>query len=122
MSGQTAVSLQTLTRMLLLTSGGVLIFSLLFSSLIIRTWSFTKRLTVFMILIGIYQIAAFYRIGLFRGSGSFLRWCIFIVIIYILYLSCLLIYRIYSRKQGEMYTEALRKYQHERSVEHEKQD
>lgn len=115
--GAETISLTALAKMLLLVSGGVFIFCVCFTSLFIKRWQFTARLTGFILSLGAYESLGFYWTGFFSGKGSELQWYIFTAIIIILYLLCIGIYQLYSRKQGTLYTEALRRYQEKRSEE-----
>ncbi len=92
------------------------IFNLLFTRILIRKWSFTKRLTIFMLSISAYECAGFYWLGFFRGKGTFLQWLVFVGIVCGLYFCCIVIYRHYSKRQGEIYTQALKKYQQQRGI------
>jgi len=117
---QQAVSVNSLAKMLALIVGGVFIFNLLFTRILIRKWSFTRRLTIFMLSISAYECAGFRWIGFFRGKGTFVQWILFVGIVFGLYFCCIVIYRHYSKKQGEIYTQALKKYQQQRGVTNEK--
>lgn len=114
------ISINILTKMLLLILGGVFIFSILFTQSFIKKWSFTKRLTAFMVSISVYECAWFYWIGIFTGKGTLIQWIIFIGIMCVLFFCCIAIYQRYSKKQGEFYTQALRKYQQKRNIENER--
>ena len=111
-----SITTDLLTKMVTLTVGGVFIYSLLFTKLFIKKWSFIKRLTCFMLLIAPYECAGFYWVGFFTGQGSFIQWIIFISLILCLYFICILIYQAYSKNQGELYTQALENYQKERRI------
>lgn len=113
-SNHQTISVNGLTKLLLLVFGGVFIFSILFTQLLIRRWSFTKRLTGFMATISIYECAGFYWIGIFSGAGTFLQWIAFLGIVCFLYLLCIAVYQQYSRRLGTIYTQALEKYQIQR--------
>lgn len=117
--GIETVSVTQLADMLLWTSGGVLLFCIAFTRLIIRKAGFTARLTFFMILITVYEIGYFYYEGLFTDLGYAYEWIIFAVIVVIMYLISLGIYQIYRKKKGELYTVALQKYQQERQAVNE---
>lgn len=104
-----------LLKMLLWICGGVFIFCIFFSSLLIKKWGFVSRLTCFMCTICLYECIGLYSIGIFSGKGSIAEWMIFVGIVLVLYLCCIFIYKQYSKKQGEIYTQALRKYQKQRS-------
>lgn len=113
------ISVSRLTKMLFLIVGGVFIFSVLFTQIVIKKWGFVKRLSCFMVLISIYECMGFYLIGFFKGTGDFIQWSIFIGIVCILYFICIAIYLQYSKRQGEIYTSALEQYKLQRRTENE---
>lgn len=49
-----------------------------------------------------------------KDGRTFIQWLVFIGIICVLYFICIAIYQRYSNKQGEIYTQALIKYQQQR--------
>lgn len=106
-----------LIKMLLWIIGGVFIFNLFFTHLIIINWSFVKRLSCFLAVISIYECLGFYWLEFFSGVGTATQWFIFVGIILALYLICIAIYQRYSKRQGEIYTQALQEYQLKRSTE-----
>lgn len=106
-----------LIKMLVWISGGVLIFNLIFTNVLINKWSFIQRLSVFMILISFYQCVGFYWFDFFTGTENIFQWLIYIAIVLVLYTISILIYHKISQKQGELYTDALKKYQQKRIVE-----
>lgn len=111
------IATNSLTKRLLLIVGGVFLFSIFFTKLFIKQWSFTKRLNGFMISFILYECAGFYWMGIFRGTGTWTEWLIFIGIVCGLYGLCMMIYERYRAKQGEIYTQALQRYQEQRSKE-----
>ena len=113
-SNQQQISVSMLTKLLFFVIGGVSIFNILFTKVIIKNWTFTKRLTCFMVLFSLYECLNFYWIGFFSGTGTFIQWLVFIGIVCVLYSICIAIYQWYSNKQGEIYTQALMKYQQQR--------
>lgn len=113
-SNQQQISVSMLTKLLFFVIGGVWIFNILFTKVFIKNWTFTKRLTCFMVLFSLYECLNFYWIGFFSGMGTFIQWLVFIGIICVLYFICIAIYQRYSNKQGEIYTQALIKYQQQR--------
>ncbi len=117
--GLETVSISHLTDMILWTSGGVLIFCLIFTNLIIKKLGFTARLTIFMVLVTAYEIGYFYYRGIFKGLGCVYEWLLFALLVIPMYLICLAIYSIYRKKKGELYTFALQKYQQERKTVNE---
>lgn len=120
-ANQQVIPTAVLTKIFLLIIGGVLIFSIFFTRCFIRNWSFTKRLTSFMLSISTYECAGFYWLGIFDGTGTLIQWVTFVGIVLGLYFCCIAIYQRYSQKQGEIYTQALQKYQQERQAIHERQ-
>ena len=115
-----SITTDSLMQMLFFVAGGVLLFSTFFTRLFIRKWRFVSRFTGFIILISIYECIAFYCMGFFVKKGSVAEWLGFIGIVLILYLLCIAIYQLYSRKKGKLYTQALENYQHKRSIENGK--
>lgn len=113
--GAKTISVEWLWKLFLSVAGGVLVFCVLFSSLLIRRWSFQVRLTVFMLFISFYECTCFYLLGIFGTQGSLVQYVMFAGIVLVCYFICIGIYQRYSRKQGAIYTKALQDYQ-ERSV------
>lgn len=114
------ISTTMLAKVVLLIIGGVLIFNLCFTRLILHNVNFTVRLTSFMCAISLYECLGFDWLGYFTDRGTVFQWWIFIGIVLMLYLLCIVLYRKYQKKQGEIYTRELRKYQIERQRHHEK--
>lgn len=114
------ISTKGLMKVVLLIIGGVLIFNLTFTRIIIKKMNFMMRLTCFMCAISLYECLGFYWLGFFTGKGTAVQWLIFIGIILIFYFICTVLYQKYSKKQGEIYTKGLQKYQMERSMQHER--
>ena len=119
-SGIKSIPTDFLIHMMVFITGGVFLFSFFFTRLFLRKWRFVTRLTCFMLLISIYECIAFYSLGLFVENGTFAQWLGFIGIVLLLYVICLAIYQSYSKKQGELYTQALKNYQIKRSSEYGK--
>lgn len=115
-----AISTDALIKMVVWTVGAVFIFNLLFTRFIIKKWNFITRLTVFMISICLYEGAGFYWLRIFICKNAAFKWLVFIGIVFVLYLICIMIYQKYSKKQGEIYTEALQQYQQKRSIQNGK--
>lgn len=109
----------SLFKMLLLTIGGVFLFSLCFTKLFIRKWSFIKRLSCFMVSLCIYQCIGFYWLGIFTSAGNILMWGTMLGIVLVLYFCCIIIYHRYCQKKGALYTESLLAYQQKRRLENE---
>ena len=83
--GIETITTDTLIQLFILSFAGVLLFCIFFTQLFIKKWTFTARLTVFMLAISLYECFGFYRLHFFTGKGSFVEWGIFIAIILILY-------------------------------------
>ena len=114
--GKDSISTMGLLKLFVLSFGGVLLFCLLFTNLLIRKWLFTTRLTCFMICITLYECIGFYWLGIFSTKGSLGQWGIFMAIVLCLYFICIAIYHQYSKKKGELYTQALQTYQEKRRL------
>ncbi len=104
-----------LWKLLISVTGGVLLFCVAFTQLVIKRWRFQSRLTVFMLTISVYECFCFYWLGIFGDQGTLSQYAIFAGIVLVCYFICISIYKRYSRAQGELYTKALQDYQ-ERSV------
>lgn len=115
-NGIQTISTDNLIKMVLWIIGGVLIFNLFFTRIIIAKWGFIKRLSCFMAVISIYECLGFYWLDFFSDRGTVIQWFIFVGIVLVLYLICVAIYHIYSKRQGEIYTQALKQYQQKRSM------
>lgn len=113
-----SVSTCGLWKLLLLCMGGVFLFNVCFTKLFIKKWTFMPRLSCFMGVFMVYECWGFYLLGIFQSFGTVKNWIIFFAIVCILYLCCVVIYLRYSKKQGELYTLSLQKYQEKRRAEH----
>jgi len=109
--GYKAITMNTLGKLLLLTLVGVCLFNLFFIKGIIKKWSFTQRLTGFMLVFSILEALSFYWIGLFTRSGTLAQWLAFIGIVLVLYFMCIGINFIYGKRQEARYSSALKAYQ-----------
>ena len=117
MYGVESIAIKKLSNMVLFVVGGVFLFSVFFTRVIIKKWSFVTRLTCFIVAAVVYECAVFYGTGFWVGSGSPVKWIFFVAPILISYFICILLYRGYSKKKGDIYTEALQRYQQERLSE-----
>ena len=114
--GVPAIPVALLVKMVVLVAGGVLLFCVSFTKLLLVRWSFFARIGFFIGLFSVYQAVGFYWIGFFQDSGTALRWGIYGGIMLACYLLCLLIYHLFYRKEREVYTQALREYQKKRAA------
>lgn len=110
------ISTDGLIIMIIWSVGAVFIFNLLFTRFIIKKWNFMTRLTIFMVSICLYEGVGFYWLRVFIHKDAVFQWLAFIGIVFALYLICIVMYWKYSKKQGEIYTQALQQYQQERST------
>jgi len=117
--GVNSVHSDMILRLLLLVLGGVLLFAVCFTKTLILRWRFTLRLTCFMLSFGLYEGISFYYLGIFQRSGTWGEWLLFAGIIFVFYGVCILIYELYSKRKGDLYTLALMEYQEKRRTEHE---
>ena len=115
--GVERIATADLMKLLIGVCGGVLLFTMFFSGIVLKELGFTLRLTGFMLLGSIYESACFYWLGIFTEKGSFRQWILFGGIILILYGISMLIYECYSRKKAAVYTQALCSYQSVRKKE-----
>lgn len=118
LTGIKALSVNMLIKLVLSISGGVLLFCLIFTRLWFRRMSFSRRLTMFMLTISIYEGGIFYWIGWFIGQGSIGQWLLYALLFLGMYASCLGLYHSYSKKKEKAYTKALQLYQQERMDAH----
>ena len=116
-TGIKVIQTATLIKMLVWIIGAVFIFNLFFTKILFKKWSFLKRLSTFMILISIYELVGFYWFNFFTGKENLFQWLIFISIVLVLYAVSIFIYQRISKKQGEIYTDALKHYQQKRLME-----
>lgn len=114
------ISTAVLIKLVLLSFGGVFLFNVFFTRLLIKKWRFVKRLTGFMVAISFYECLCFYSLDFFQNHGTIREWMIFAGIVLALYFSCIAIYQQYSKKQGEIYTKSLQEYQQKRRMENGK--
>lgn len=115
--GIEVISTDSLIKLVFWIIGGVFIFNVCFTRLFINKWGFTKRLTCFMGAVSLYECLGFYSLGCFIGKGTIFQWVLFIFIVFLLYMVSIAIYQWYSKRQGEIYTQALRQYQQKRGME-----
>ena len=117
MYGVESIAIKKLSNMVFFVIGGVFLFSVFFTRVIIKKWSFVTRLTCFILAAVVYECAVFYGTGFWVGSGSLAKWAFFVAPVLISYFICIMLYRRYSKKKGDIYTEALQRYQQERLAE-----
>ena len=117
--GHQTISTDGLIKMMVWTVGAVFMFNLLFTRFIIKKWNFMTRLTIFMVSICLYEGVGFYWLRDFIRKGAIFQWLVFTGIVFAIYLFCIVLYRKYSKRQGEIYTQALQQYQQKRSIQND---
>lgn len=105
------IKTDTVFKLILTVAGGVFGFCICFLPTLIKRWHFQTRLTTFMVFISIYECVCFYWLGIFQTKGTLGQYTAFVGIVLGCYLVSLGIYGVYSRKRGDLYTNALKKYQ-----------
>lgn len=117
-AGAETIRVEYLVKLVLWTSGGVLIFCTMFTELLVKKLGFTARLSIFMGILTLYELAYFHSIGILTHLCS-CQLLLFLAIIIPSYLISLGIYFIFRKKKGELYTNSLHKYQQERKAVNE---
>lgn len=117
------VTMQALVHLLLWCAGASLLFCLIFTRLVLRSFGFTLRLVLFLVLAAGYQfLLPIYWMNPLRflfgeqfpmqyGGIPDFNVSVYVGIMVVLFASCMVIYHFYSKKKGALYTEALRRYQ-----------
>lgn len=113
------LSTSGLWKLFLLSLGGTFLFCLFFTRLLLKKWLFSTRLTGFMVCVSIYECFGLYWLGIFQTTGTLGQWTVFIGIVLCLYLICIILYQLYSRKMGDIYTRALQEHQERRRMHYE---
>lgn len=116
--GIKTIETEQLGKLVAVSVAGVFLFSFFFTNLFLKRWRFLSRLTGFMLTVSVLEGVAFYWLGIFVRTGTWQEWLGFVGIVFGLYMICILIYEIYSKHKGEMYTLALEQYQQKRSRNH----
>lgn len=106
-----AISISLLTKMVLLVAGGAFLFSVSFTRLIFLRWKFIGRLSFFFAALGFYQTAGLCWLGFLGENSTMQQWLIYGFTVVAFYLSCLVIFQVYSKSKKKAYTRALNEYQ-----------
>lgn len=115
-SGESSIKVSALTNMMIISLVGTLLFCLFFRKDILKKWTFTSRLTGFFLSFTTFEFIGMYIVGIINSKTEFKYIAVFIGIILILYFSALMINYFYSKKHGEVYTDALKKYQEKQVI------
>jgi len=117
--GKEMISVGFSLKLLAFSAGASLIFCGTFSELILKGKSFIFRMTVFMVAFLPFEVACFYWMGIFSGSGDWVLWLLFVGTFIAFYLISVVLDRVVFAKRGEVYTQQLKAYQNERKQEYE---
>ena len=109
--GQESIKTSFLLKLFGLSLWGVICFAICFGSRKLEKKGFIFQLTCFYILFIPIEILMFYLMGIFSiGGSTAVTWIIFFAIIFILYITAIIIDRFIMKKRGEEYTDKLKKY------------
>ncbi len=117
--GNESLSVGFALKLLAFCAGASVIFCGAFSELILKGKSFIFRLTIFMIAFLPFEVACFYWMGIFEGSGNAVLWLLFVGTFVLSYVISVVLDRVVFAKRGEVYTQQLKAYQNERRQEYE---
>jgi len=110
MGGNKDISVSFLTKLLLFCIWSSAVFIASFRSSYMRKKGFILQLTLFYVLFIPAEIAFFYGMGMFEGTGNMISWIAFFIIIAVLYILALLIDVLIMKKRSVDYTEKLEEY------------
>ena len=117
--GKEMISVGFSLKLLAFCAGASVIFCGAFSELFLKGKSFIFRMTVFMIAFLPFEVACFYWMGIFEGSGDWALWLLFVGTFIAFYLISVVLDRVVFAKRGEVYTQQLKAYQNERKQDYE---
>lgn len=117
--GKEMISVSFSLKLLAFCAGASVIFCGVFSELFLKGKSFIFRMTVFMIAFLPLEVACFYWMGIFSGSGDWALWLLFVGTFIAFYLISVVLDRVVFAKRGEVYTQQLKAYQNERKQDYE---
>ena len=110
LSGNEAITVSFLLKVLVLCLWGVIAFAISFKSRYIQKRGFIFSLTVAYILFIPVEIAMFYFMGIFSSGGSLTAWIIFGGIVVLAYLISVFVDVFVMRKKSEIYTTRIHEY------------
>ena len=99
-SGNVTLSAALLARVLLLSVIAAVSCTISFTRTVIRKKGFLFRINLFALVFIPAEIAVFYRIGIFGGTGTPVQWLIFFGVILFLYIVSVVIGTFACRKEG----------------------
>lgn len=116
------IKTNTLLWVFLWSACASLMFAFCFTNVLIKNKGFTARLTIYMTAGFVFNHVS---LNLFFGipyKEMFVGKLILLLIILLLYFSCIAIYTVYSRKKGRIYTKALHDFQQKRRMKNGEQN
>ncbi|MBO7514905.1 MAG: hypothetical protein J6T47_04730 [Lachnospiraceae bacterium] len=117
--GKEMISVGFSLKLLAFSAGASAIFCGVFSELILKGKSFIFRMTIFMVAFLPFEVACFYWMGIFEGSGNAVLWLLFVGTFVLSYVISVVLDRVVFAKRGEVYTQQLKAYQNERRQDYE---
>jgi hypothetical protein len=117
--GKEMISVGFSLKLLAFSAGASAIFCGVFSELFLKGKSFIFRMTIFMVAFLPLEVACFYWMGIFSGSGDWALWLLFVGTFIAFYLISVVLDRVVFAKRGEVYTQQLKAYQNERKQDYE---
>lgn len=120
-SNVAAIPIEFFIKLVILSMGGVLLFCVMFTKLLLRKCPFTLRLSIFFAGISVLEWNGLYWMGIFNRIATASE-CVFTASMLLgLYFVCVAIYSRYRKKTSMKYTDALLMYQKKRSDENASQ-
>ena len=117
--GKEMISVGFSLKLLAFSAGASAIFCGVFSELFLKGKSFIFRMTIFMVAFLPLEVACFYWMGIFSGSGDWALWLLFVGTFIAFYLISVVLDRVVFAKRGEVYTQQLQAYRNERKQDYE---
>lgn len=114
--GIAVINIATLLQLLFLSFAGAFLQQLFFAGKLFVKWSFTPKLTAFLVCLVLLESMLITAFGLFRIT-TFAGWLLFVGIAACMYLASIGIFHLYSKRAEKRYTRFLKDYQN--SIEQE---
>ena len=121
-SGNVSISALLFARILLLSAIAAVSCTVAFTRTVIRRKGFLFRINLFALVFIPAEIAVFYRIGIFAGTGTPVQWQIFFGVILFLYIVSVGIGTLACRKEGRSINNMLDNYKKGRNKNYGEQN
>lgn len=108
--GNVSISAELLGKTLLLSVIAAVSLTVAFTRTVIRKKGFLFRINLFALVFIPAEIAVFYSMGIFSGTGTPVQWLIFFGVILFLYIVSVSIGTLVCRKEGRSINEMLDNY------------